>query len=53
MKLLDLTVGDDTNDRAKLLDALQLGINVLASAFTVLLGVLGKGLLLGSVPVLV
>mmetsp|Transcript_11480 Transcript_11480/g.29051 ORF Transcript_11480/g.29051 Transcript_11480/m.29051 type:complete len:266 (+) Transcript_11480:1804-2601(+) len=53
IELLDLGVGDNTNDGAELLDALELGINVLASVLGVLFGVLGKGLLLGAVPVLV
>ncbi len=53
VQLLDLGVGNDTNNGAELLDALELGINVLATILGVFLGVLGKGLLLGTVPVLV
>ena len=53
VELLDLGVGDDTNNRAELLDALELGLDVLTSVLGVLLGVLGEGLLLGAVPVLV
>ena len=53
VELLDLCVGDDTDDGAELLDALEFGIDVLSAVFGVLLGVLGEGLLLGAVPVLV
>ena len=53
VELLDLGVGDDTNNRAELLDALELGLDILTSVLGVLLGVLGEGLLLGTVPVLV
>ena len=53
VELLDLGVSDDTDNRAELLDAFEFGIDVLASIFGVLLGVLGECLLLGTVPVLV
>ena len=53
VELLDLGVGDDTNDGAELLDAFEFGIDALSTIFGVLGGVFGKGLLLGTVPVLV
>jgi hypothetical protein len=49
VELLNLGVGDDTNDSAELLDALQLSFNILGAIF-VLLGVLGVSLFLGVVP---
>ena len=52
VELLNLGVSDNTNNSAELLDALQLGFNVLGSIL-VLLGVLGVSLFLGVVPVLV
>jgi hypothetical protein len=53
IELLDLSVGNHTNDRAKLLDTLEFGINILAAILLVLLGVLGESLFLTVVPVLV
>jgi len=53
IELLDLGVGNDTDDRCELLDAFEFGFDVLATIFGVLLGVLGEGLFLGAVPVLV
>lgn len=49
----DLRVGEDTDDGAVLLDALELAGDGLAVVLGVLLGVLGEGLLLALVPVLV
>ena len=51
--LADLSVGEDTDDGAVLLDALELTGDGGAAALGVLLGVLGEGLLLALVPVLV
>jgi len=50
VELLDLSVGNDANDGAELLDPVELVLDVVA---LVLLGVLGEGLLLALVPVLV
>ena len=49
----DLGVGQDTDDGAVLLDALELAGDGGAVVLRVALGVLGEGLLLGLVPVLV
>ena len=51
--LADLGVGEDTDDSAVLLDALEVAGDGGAAALGVLLGVLGEGLLLALVPVLV
>lgn len=51
--LVDLSVGEDADDGAVLLDALELAGDRLATALGVLLGVLGEGLLLALVPVAV
>lgn len=51
--LADLGVGEDTDDSAVLLDALELAGDGGTVVLRVLLGVLGEGLLLASVPVLV
>ena len=51
--LADLGVGEDTDDGAVLLDALELAGDGSAVLLGVLLGVLGEGLLLALVPVLV
>ena len=51
--LADLGVGEDTDDGAVLLDALELTGDGSTAALGVLLGVLGEGLLLALVPVLV
>ena len=51
--LADLGVGEDTDDGAVLLDALELAGDGRAGGLGVLLGVLGEGLFLGLVPVLV
>lgn len=51
--LADLSVGENTDDGAVLLDALELAGDGGAAALGVLLGVLGEGLLLALVPVLV
>ena len=53
VQLLDLGVSDDTDDGAELLDALQLGLDILATILLVLEGILGVSLFLGLVPVLV
>lgn len=52
-RLADLGVGEDANDGAVLLDALELAGDAGAARLAVLLGVLGEGLLLALVPVLV
>jgi hypothetical protein len=52
LSLADLSVSNDADDRAVLLDTLKLTGDLLG-AFSVLLGVLGESLLLGAVPVLV
>jgi len=52
LELADLSVDNDTDDRAVLLDTLELTQDRLGTA-GVLLGVLGEGLFLGAVPVLV
>jgi hypothetical protein len=51
--LADLGVGEDTDDSAVLLDALELTGDGGTGRLGVRLGVLGEGLLLGLVPVLV
>jgi len=51
--LADLGVGEDTDDSAVFLDALELAGDRGAAVLGVLLGVLGEGLLLALVPVLV
>jgi hypothetical protein len=51
--LSDLGVGEDTDDGAVLLDALELAGDGSTVVLGVLLGVLGESLLLGLVPVLV
>lgn len=51
--LADLGVGEDTDDGAVLLDALELAGEVGAVVLSVLLGVAGESLLLALVPVLV
>lgn len=51
--LANLGMGEDADDRAVLLDALELTFDGLSSVFRVLLGVLCEGLLLRFVPVLV
>jgi hypothetical protein len=52
--LADLGVGEDTDDSAVLADALELaGDRGLGALLSVLLGILGEGLLLRPVPVLV
>lgn len=51
--LADLGVGENTDDSAVLLDALELAGDGGTGGLGVLLGVLGEGLLLGLVPVLV
>ena len=53
VELLDLRVGNHTDDRAELLDAVQLVFDILAAVLLVLGRVLGVGLLLALVPVLV
>lgn len=50
---MHLGVGEDADDGAVLLDALELAGDGGAGGLGVLLGVLGEGLLLGLVPVLV
>ena len=52
LDLSDLGVGKDTHNLAVLLDALNLGLDLLG-LLSSLLGVLGESLLLGGVPVLV
>jgi len=51
--LSDLGVGENSDDSAVLSDPLQLSGDGSSRGLGVLLGVLGEGLLLGSVPVLV
>jgi hypothetical protein len=51
--LADLAVGEDADDGAVLLDALELAGDGRPGVLGVLLGVLGEGLLLALVPVLV
>ena len=51
--LADLGVGKNTDNGAVLADALELTSPRLAAILSVLLGVVGEGLLLGAVPVLV
>lgn len=51
--LSDLGVCEDTDDGAILGDTFELPLDGLSTGFRVLLGVLGEGLFLGSVPVLV
>lgn len=51
--LANLGVGEDTDDGAVLLDALEVAGDGGAAVLRVLLGVLGEGLLLALVPVLV
>lgn len=51
--LVDLSVCEDADDGAVLLDALEIAGDVLAALLSVLLGVLGESLLLALVPVLV
>lgn len=53
VQFLDLSVSDDTDNRAEFLDAVQFGFNFGTAVLLVLLGVLGVGLFLGLVPVLV
>ena len=52
-RLADLGVGENTDDGAVLLDALEFAGDGGTAALGVLLGVLGEGLLLALVPVLV
>lgn len=47
----DLSVGEDSDNSAVLLDSLELSGNGSTRVLRVLLGVPGEGLLLGSVPV--
>lgn len=51
--LADLSVGEDTDDGAVLLDALELAGDASTAVVGVLLGILGESLLLALVPVLV
>lgn len=51
--LADLSVGEDTDDGAVLLDALELAGDDSTAVVGVLLGILGESLLLALVPVLV
>jgi len=53
LDLLDLGVGDEANNGAVVLDALELGLDVVVAFLGVLLGVLGESLSLGLEPVLV
>ena len=52
-RLADLGVGEDADDGAVLLDALELAGDALGAIIGMLLRVLGEGLLLALVPVLV
>lgn len=49
----DLSMGEDADDGAVLLDTLELAGDGLAAILGMLLGVLGEGLLLALIPVLV
>lgn len=51
--LADLGVGEDADDGAVFLDALELAVDGLAGLFGVLFGGFGEGLLFGFVPVFV
>ena len=53
LELSDLSVGNNANNSAVLLDSLQLASDSVGLVLSDLLGVLSEGLLLGAVPVLV